>query len=75
MPIVATGQSPYTSLEIHSVIAFFCDRVRALKNPTGCFYLGIFSDKRPNPAVVRPTRVFHVSYTFYPQRYPQVVRC
>jgi hypothetical protein len=31
------GQPSNTSQEIHSVITFFCDRVRALKNPTGGF--------------------------------------
>lgn len=35
----------------------------------------IFSDKRLNVVTMRVTRVFHVSYTFYPQRYPQVLRC
>lgn len=35
----------------------------------------IFGDKRLNVVAMQVTRVFHVSYTFYAQRYPQVVRC
>lgn len=35
----------------------------------------IFGDKRLNVVAMRVTRVFHVSYTFYAQRYPQLLRC
>ncbi|WP_232618528.1 hypothetical protein, partial [Pseudomonas tolaasii] len=66
------GQPFSTSREIHSVIAFFYDRVRALRKSAGCFNAETFNDKRSNPAAMRPTRPFTLSYTFYSQRYPQV---
>jgi hypothetical protein len=66
------GQPSNTSQEIHSVIRFFCDRVRALRKWAACFQAETFNDKRRNPAAMRPTRLFYLSYTFYSQLYPQV---
>ena len=54
---------------------FFCDRVRARKNPRTWSAAVKNNGRRRNPGLPRPTRGFKLSYTNYAQIYPQAVRC
>lgn len=56
-------------------MGFFCDRVRARKNPRTRLAAVKNNDRRCNPCLPRPTRAFKLSYTNYAQIYPQAARC
>ncbi|MPQ70600.1 MULTISPECIES: hypothetical protein [unclassified Pseudomonas] len=65
----------HTRQDSRSVMGFFCDRVRARKNPRTWSAAVKNNDRRRNPGLPRPTRGFRLSYTNYAQIYPQAVHC